>query len=84
MAPDRNETDPATLTVHLDRPLGKINPFIYGTNIEHLEDLVYGGLWGELLEARKFAGHDGGRLPNRGRRRGRGLQQAWRGEFDDE
>ncbi|HJO06680.1 MAG TPA: hypothetical protein QGG37_04990, partial [Chloroflexota bacterium] len=84
MTPDHNETVPATLTVHLDRPLGKINPFIYGTNIEHLENLIYGGLWGELLDRRKFAGHDGGRLPNRGRRRDRGLAGPWRGEFTDE
>ncbi len=68
---------PATLTIHLDRPIGRINPNVYGTNIEHLEKLVYGGLWGELLINRKFAGHDAGRIRQRGRER------PWRGEFDD-
>jgi alpha-N-arabinofuranosidase len=83
MAFDHRELGPATLTVHLDRSIGRINPNVYGTNIEHLETLVYGGIWGEMLTDRKFAGHDGSRLPNRGRRRGRGLQEAWRGEFND-
>lgn len=84
MASDHRELGPATLAVHLDRSIGRINPNVYGTNIEHLERLVYGGIWGQMLTDRKFAGHDGGRLPNRGRRRGRGLQEAWRGDFNDE
>lgn len=31
-----------------------INPFIYGQFIEHLGRCVYGGIWAEMLEDRKF------------------------------
>ena len=71
------EKDCASLTVRLDRPIGQINPHIYGTNIEHLENLVYGGLWGELLTNRKFAGHDNSRP------RYRGSPRPWEFEYSD-
>ena len=77
MASDHRELGPATLTVHLDRSIGRINPNVYGTNIEHLETLVYGGIWGELLSDRKFAG------PDAGRARLRGWDRPWRGQFED-
>ena len=41
--------------VRLDKPAGKINPFIYGQFIEHLGRCIYGGIWAEMLEDRKFA-----------------------------
>jgi alpha-N-arabinofuranosidase len=31
-----------------------INPFIYGQFIEHLGRCIYGGIWSEMLEDRKF------------------------------
>jgi len=31
-----------------------INPFIYGQFIEHLGKCIYGGIWSEMLEDRKF------------------------------
>jgi len=31
-----------------------INPFIYGQFIEHLGKCIYGGIWAEMLEDRKF------------------------------
>lgn len=31
-----------------------INPFIYGQFIEHLGRCIYGGIWAEMLEDRKF------------------------------
>ena len=71
------EKDCASLTVRLDRPIGQIHPHIYGTNIEHLENLVYGGLWGELLTNRKFAGHDNSRP------RYRGSPRPWEFECSD-
>ena len=32
----------------------EINPFIYGQFIEHLGRCIYGGIWAEMLEDRKF------------------------------
>ena len=31
-----------------------ISPFIYGQFIEHLGRCIYGGVWAEMLEDRKF------------------------------
>jgi alpha-L-arabinofuranosidase len=38
--------------------IGKVHPFIYGHFIEHLLECLYNGLWAEMLQNRKFAGHD--------------------------
>ncbi|UOR03632.1 hypothetical protein MUN82_11800 [Hymenobacter aerilatus] len=35
----------ATLTVHLNQPLGEISPLIYGQFIEHLGRAIYGGIY---------------------------------------
>jgi len=45
-----------TVTVKLDlNDRGEaINPFIYGQFIEHLGRCIYGGIWAEMLEDRKF------------------------------
>ncbi|MFC1494511.1 alpha-L-arabinofuranosidase C-terminal domain-containing protein [Thermodesulfobacteriota bacterium] len=45
-----------TITVKLDlKEQGeKINLFIYGQFIEHLGRCIYGGIWAEMLEDRKF------------------------------
>lgn len=45
-----------TVTVKLDpNKRGEdINPFIYGQFIEHLGRCIYGGIWAEMLEDRKF------------------------------
>jgi alpha-N-arabinofuranosidase len=47
---------PAPLAVRIDvmsrRPA--INPYIYGQFIEHLGRCIYGGIWAEMLEDRKF------------------------------
>ena len=42
--------------VHLDpaATAAPINPFIYGQFIEHLGRCIYGGIWAEMLEDRKF------------------------------
>lgn len=47
---------PAMPTVTID-PAARaqpINPFIYGQFIEHLGRCIYGGIWAEMLEDRKF------------------------------
>lgn len=42
------------VTIHADRSGPAINPFIYGQFIEHLGRCIYGGIWAEMLEDRKF------------------------------
>ncbi len=46
----------ADLDVELDLEAkgAPINPFIYGQFIEHLGRCIYGGIWAEMLEDRKF------------------------------
>ncbi len=43
-----------SVTVDADTPGAKINPFIYSQFIEHLGRCIYGGIWAEMLEDRKF------------------------------
>lgn len=47
---------PGPLPVKIDaaKVRAPINPFIYGQFIEHLGRCIYGGIWAELLEDRKF------------------------------
>ncbi len=42
------------VTLHADRVGPPIDPFIYGQFIEHLGRCIYGGIWSEMLEDRKF------------------------------
>lgn len=46
----------APLDLKLDeaRAGAPINPFVYGQFVEHLGRCVYGGIWAEMLEDRKF------------------------------
>ena len=46
--------EPARVTIHADQKGPEINPFIYGQFIEHLGRCIYGGIWAEMLEDRKF------------------------------
>ncbi|MGD9495053.1 MAG: alpha-L-arabinofuranosidase C-terminal domain-containing protein [Armatimonadota bacterium] len=48
----------ARVSVDLSRRVGRIDPNIYGHFIEHLGRCINGGIWGEMLQARKFAGFD--------------------------
>ena len=43
-----------TLQLDLEATGAPINPFIYGQFIEHLGRSIYGGIWAEMLEDRKF------------------------------
>lgn len=43
-------------TVHADKPLHQLHPYIYGHFIEHLGRCIYGGIWAEMLYNRKFTG----------------------------
>lgn len=43
-----------SVTVHAEETGQPINPFVYGQFIEHLGRCIYGGIWAEMLEDRKF------------------------------
>lgn len=43
-----------SVTVDPRSEKGTISPYIYGQFIEHLGRCIYGGLWAEMLEDRKF------------------------------
>lgn len=42
------------VTLHVEDRAPAINPHIYGQFIEHLGRCIYGGIWAEMLEDRKF------------------------------
>ncbi len=42
------------VTLHAGQTGPAINPFLYGQFIEHLGRCIYGGIWAEMLEDRKF------------------------------
>lgn len=48
----------ASIRVQLDQPIGEVHPHVYGHFIEHLNECIYHGMWAELLQNRKFTGHD--------------------------
>jgi alpha-N-arabinofuranosidase len=45
---------PLALKLDATKTGAPINPFIYGQFIEHLGRCIYGGIWAEMLEDRKF------------------------------
>jgi alpha-L-arabinofuranosidase len=55
-ADESSNTDVAAIRISIDaNNVGPpINPFIYGQFIEHLGRCIYGGIWAEMLEDRKF------------------------------
>jgi len=44
----------AVVTVDASKTREPISPYIYGQFIEHLGQCIYGGIWAEMLEDRKF------------------------------
>jgi alpha-N-arabinofuranosidase len=47
-------TEPATVAIDTTKTGTPISPFLYGQFVEHLGRSIYGGLWAEMLEDRKF------------------------------
>ena len=47
-------SQPVVATVDATKTGPPISPYIYGQFIEHAGDLIYRGLWSEMLEDRKF------------------------------
>jgi len=48
------KAEAVTVKLDLKDQGAEINPFIYGQFIEHLGRCIYGGIWAEMLEDRKF------------------------------
>ena len=44
----------ATITIDVAKKRAAISPYVYGQFIEHLGRCIYGGIWAEMLEDRKF------------------------------
>lgn len=50
----KGDAAPIHVTINAEKAGPPINPFIYGQFIEHLGRCIYGGIWAEMLEDRKF------------------------------
>jgi len=48
------KAESVTVKLDLNNRGADIHPFIYGQFIEHLGRCIYGGIWAEMLEDRKF------------------------------
>ncbi len=49
-----SQAQPAQVTIDATQTRDAISPYIYGQFIEHLGRCIYGGIWAEMLEDRKF------------------------------
>jgi len=49
-----NAGAPAEVTIDVSKTREPISPYIYGQFIEHLGRCIYGGIWAEMLDDRKF------------------------------
>jgi len=49
-----SSADPIQVRLNADKTGAPISKYIYGQFIEHLGRCIYGGLWAEMLEDRKF------------------------------
>ena len=54
LTPSPAAAEETTLTVDATATREPISPYVYGQFIEHLGRCIYGGLWAEMLEDRKF------------------------------
>ena len=50
--------DHATITINASNVIGEAHDHLYGANLEHIGQAIYGGIWAEMLRDRKFAGCD--------------------------
>lgn len=48
----------AKITLDKEQVIGEVHDHLYGANLEHLGQSIYGGIWAEMLRDRKFAGCD--------------------------
>jgi len=50
----RDAVGTESIKIHIRETKNPISPFVYGQFIEHLGRCIYGGIWAEMLEDRKF------------------------------
>ena len=55
-SPHPSHTGSIVIDLSVDR--GQVHDHLYGANLEHIGRCVYQGHWAELLQNRKFLGHD--------------------------
>jgi alpha-L-arabinofuranosidase len=48
----------AEITLDVQSHLGALHDHLYGANLEHIGRSIYQGHWAEMLNNRKFLGHD--------------------------
>ncbi|MBO69158.1 MAG: hypothetical protein CL398_12725 [Acidiferrobacteraceae bacterium] len=48
----------STITLDVEKALGTVQNHLYGANLEHYAQSIYGGNWSEMLQDRKFSGQD--------------------------
>ncbi len=48
----------ATISLNPKNIIGEVHDHLYGANLEHIGQSIYGGVWAEMLRDRKFAGND--------------------------
>ena len=53
--PIRATEAPVTLRLDASKTAAPISKYVYGQFVEHLGRSIYGGLWAEMIEDRKFA-----------------------------
>src|SRR6185503_18476802 len=54
LAPAPSPAAEVAVSVDLAKRSAPISPYVYGQFIEHLGRCIYGGIWAEMLEDRKF------------------------------
>ncbi|MBN1420810.1 MAG: alpha-N-arabinofuranosidase [Planctomycetes bacterium] len=53
-APEGGADPNPRIRIDFAKTRGEVSPYIYGQFIEHLGRCIYGGIWAEMLEDRKF------------------------------
>ena len=51
-------THQARIRIDTEQVIGAAHDHLYGANLEHIGQAIYGGIWAEMLRDRKFAGND--------------------------
>jgi alpha-N-arabinofuranosidase len=48
----------ATVHIHPEQVIGPVDRDLFGANLEHFGESIYGGIWTEMLRSPKFSGPD--------------------------
>ena len=52
--PTATASEPVTVAIDASKTGPPISPYVYGQFLEHIGNLIYGSLWSEMLDDRKF------------------------------